>query len=244
MSEIQPETASRQLILVVDDDPEVISIASAILKPENYDVTSAASGPEALELLKLVQPQLLITDISMPEMNGIELLKRIKEDENMKEIPCMVLSANSDKHLVWSAFLFGASDYSLKPIKKNILLKKVESVITHVKRSPDVALETSSLYANGSLLLDFTVLSISELGMKIRSGFPIPKGTALSIDSPLFKEIIADPVKIEITECSEIGGEYLLYVSFESLIPAHQHRVKDVVVKLRESYRKKLVPGI
>lgn len=243
MPEILEKIESKPLILVIDDDPEIIAIASAVLKSENYDVSAAGSAQEALELLRLIQPQLIITDITMPEMDGIELLKRIKEDDDLKEIPCMVLSANSDKHLVWNAFLFGASDYSLKPIKKNVLLKKVESVITRVKRSPDVALEPSSLYANGFLLLDFNVLSISELGMKIRSGFPIPKGTALKIDSLLFKEIIADPVKIEITECSEINGEYLLYVSFEQLIPAHQSRVKDVVAKMRENFRKKVVLG-
>ena len=244
MPEILDKTAPKPLILIIDDDPEVIAIATAILKPENYDVTGAPSAKEALALLDLIHPQLIITDISMPEMDGIALLKVIKENAELKEIPCMVLSATSDKHLVWNAFLFGATDYSLKPVKKHILLKKVQSIVLQGKRAPDVALESSSLYAKGSLLLDFTVLSVSELGMKIRSPFPIPKGTDLRIDSPLFKEIIADPVKITVTECSEISGEYLLYISFEALIPAHQHRVKDVVVKLRESYRKKRVPGI
>lgn len=243
MAEIQEKKVPKPLILVVDDDPEIIAIAGAILKPENYDVVSATSAKAALELLKTIEPQLIITDVSMPEMDGIEFLKLVKEDDALKDTPCMVLSASGDKHLVWSAFLFGTSDYTLKPIKKDIFLKKIENVITRVKRSPDVALDSSSLYANGNLLLDFTVLSISELGMKIRSGFPIPKGTALKVDSLLFKEIIADPVKIEITECSEINGEYLLYVSFEKLIPAHQNRVKEVIAKIRENFRRKVVLG-
>jgi len=102
-------------ILVVDDEKSLVLLASRILKKEGYKVQGAYSGPEALAIIKNFAPNLIISDLKMPEMSGIDLLKKVKKDA--PEIDFIILTAYASVENAVEAMKCGALDYLIKPLK-------------------------------------------------------------------------------------------------------------------------------
>lgn len=111
-------------ILVVDDSESNIEMVLAIL--DNYDVIPATSGKDALELVESEHIDLILLDILMPEMNGFEVCKKLKETENTKDIPVIFLTAQKDEDSIEAAYLTGGVDYVTKPFKPVELLARVK----------------------------------------------------------------------------------------------------------------------
>lgn len=111
-------------ILVVDDSESNIEMVLAIL--DNYDVIPATSGKDALELVGSEHIDLILLDILMPEMNGFEVCKKLKEAENTKDIPVIFLTAQKDEDSIEAAYLTGGVDYVTKPFKPVELLARVK----------------------------------------------------------------------------------------------------------------------
>jgi diguanylate cyclase (GGDEF)-like protein len=115
------------LILVVDDIRKNLQLLIEILDDHGYGTTFAMSGNQALERVKVTQPDLILLDLMMPEMNGLEVCEILKKDENTAEIPVIFLTAsNGTDHLV-KAFESGAVDYVIKPFKTPELLARVKT---------------------------------------------------------------------------------------------------------------------
>ncbi len=102
-------------ILVVDDEKSLVLLASRILKKEGYQVMGAYSGPEALVIIKKFAPNLIISDLKMPEMSGLELLKKVKKE--WPEIDFIILTAYGSVENAVEAMKCGALDYLIKPLK-------------------------------------------------------------------------------------------------------------------------------
>ncbi|MHC1739447.1 MAG: response regulator [Ignavibacteriaceae bacterium] len=136
------EKKETDLILVVDDQPTNLKLISTILSKE-YSLSVANSGKMALGILENIRPDLILLDIMMPVMDGFEVCKRIKEREELKDIPVIFLTAKSDIDSIVEGFEFGAIDYITKPfnakevnvrIKNHINLSKAKRRITAQKR--------------------------------------------------------------------------------------------------------------
>ena len=113
-------------ILVVDDVPDNIRLIIDLLKG-NYTVLVATSGAKALEVLaKNDSVDLMLLDIMMPEMNGIELMQKIQENPNWVNIPAIFLTADTRGDTLWKGFGLGAKDYILKPIVPEILQARIQ----------------------------------------------------------------------------------------------------------------------
>ena len=112
-------------VLVVDDLPTNREIMARILARQGYDVSSAESGPEALDIIAENPPELVLLDVSMPGMNGFEVCERIKDDEATEHIPVIFVSALSELGDKVRAFEVGAVDYIIKPFRKDHLLSKI-----------------------------------------------------------------------------------------------------------------------
>lgn len=117
-------------ILLVEDTPEHIEVAAAILIQNNYKITVANKGITALKLLDNKKPDLILLDIYMPDMNGFELCKLIKENDNYSDIPIIFLTASGDEESIKTGFELGAQDYVVKPFNRAELLARVS---THLK---------------------------------------------------------------------------------------------------------------
>lgn len=123
------EKAYKHKILVVDDNHTVLNLLKKILV-DLYSLSIAASGKEALEILKSQDPpDLILSDIMMPEMSGYELLKEIKKDARIASIPIIFITALGSEADEIKGLEKGAVDYIVKPIKRNILLARINNIL-------------------------------------------------------------------------------------------------------------------
>jgi len=116
-------------ILIVEDTAVVREEISDILMMEGFDVYEANNGVEGLKQIKNIKPNLILTDIVMPEMNGFELYEAIQKDTGINKIPVIFLSAKADKNAVERAKKMGSGDYIIKPVSPDKLINKIKKRI-------------------------------------------------------------------------------------------------------------------
>tara|TARA_Y100000816_G_scaffold161112_1_gene115250 strand:+ start:125 stop:808 length:684 start_codon:yes stop_codon:yes gene_type:complete len=126
-------------VLVVDDDPDIVEILKYNLKNSGYSVKSAVNGVEAIKKAKKFIPDIILMDVMMPEMSGIEACEEIKNIDQLSQVIIIFLSARSEDYTQISAYDAGADDYISKPVKPKILLKKISNIakkINSEKKAP------------------------------------------------------------------------------------------------------------
>jgi adenylate cyclase len=128
MSTQFPPASSR--ILIVDDTPANIQTLTATLKEKGYQISVAMNGKQALDVLARVQPDLILLDVMMPEMDGFETCQRIKASENWSGIPIIFLTAKTETSDIVRGFELGAVDYVAKPFNAHELLARVQTHLT------------------------------------------------------------------------------------------------------------------
>ena len=116
-------------VLVVDDNPDSVAIMRGILEGRGYDVAAASSGNEALQFLKQEAVDLVLLDIMMPEMSGMEVLQRIKEDAATGRLPVILVTAKTQDEDVLSGYQYGADYYITKPFTAKQLLYGIELIL-------------------------------------------------------------------------------------------------------------------
>jgi CheY-like chemotaxis protein len=116
-------------ILCVDDDKENLELLKAILEEEGYNLILASSGSEALKELRAKIPDLILLDVIMPDMTGIEVLKKIRSDNKMCDIPVVMLTASHELHYIKEAVETGAVSYIRKPFTHTVLLGVVKGFL-------------------------------------------------------------------------------------------------------------------
>lgn len=116
-------------ILVVDDEPDLLDLIKFRFKKWGYDVIYAANGQEALDKIQREAPDLVVLDLRLPIISGHEVCKRIKADDNTKNIPVILFTASVSSDLGQKAKELGADDYIVKPFDPEALLGKVKKLI-------------------------------------------------------------------------------------------------------------------
>ena len=132
-----------QSILIVDDVPKNIQLLGSILKEESYELEFATSGKEALEWLDSKQFDLVLLDIMMPEMDGFEVCRRIKENPSTREVSVIFLTAKADFQSIIQGFEAGAVDYITKPYNRKELLIRVKTHLTMQRQRKQLELSTA-----------------------------------------------------------------------------------------------------
>ena len=137
-------------ILVVDDDLDIIEILKYNLNKSGYLVKSAKNGIEAIKRAKKFMPNIILMDVMMPEMSGIEACSEIKQIDELSETVIIFLSARSEDYTQISAYDAGADDYISKPIKPKILLKKISNIAKKIKSNKNmpIVLDLGSIKIN------------------------------------------------------------------------------------------------
>ena len=148
-------------ILLVDDEPDILEIISYSLKSEGYLVYTAENGIKAIELAKKVKPQLIILDVMMPEMDGIEACEIIRNDSEIGNSLIVFLSARGEDYSQIAGFNAGADDYITKPIKPKVLKSKIKSLLRRLSQ------EEIDLIKIGSLIIDRSGYKVSLNGKDI-----------------------------------------------------------------------------
>jgi two-component system alkaline phosphatase synthesis response regulator PhoP len=120
-------------IMVVDDNPDIITIVKTILEGKGYNVLSASSGQELLNLLNSQKPDLIILDIMMPEMDGLEVLGRLKGVTETASIPVILLTAKVQYEDVLGGYKLGADYYITKPFTSTQLVNGINLLLGESK---------------------------------------------------------------------------------------------------------------
>lgn len=121
-------------ILLVDDEPDIVEIIRYNLEQEGYKVFTASNGADALEIAKKEIPHLIILDVMMPVMDGIETCEKIREDNRLHDTVIMFLTARGEDYSYVAAFDAGADDYVTKPVKPKVLISKVKGLLRRLKQ--------------------------------------------------------------------------------------------------------------
>ena len=152
---------TRKRILVVDDEQEITLVLRSGLTKHGFDVRVAGEGQAALELFQAWTPDLVITDLSMPNMNGLKLCRRLRE---ISDVPIIILSVKGDEATKVEALDAGADDYLTKPFGMGELLARVRATL---RRSPQSSNEGTVIEA-GDFRVDFETRAIQVAGKEIR----------------------------------------------------------------------------
>jgi len=117
-------------VLLVDDSDVVLMTEKMMFRNlGNFELLFARNGREAVKLAYLEQPDIILMDIVMPEMNGLEACRAIRADERTQSIPIILVTTKSDEKIVAQGYEFGCNDYVTKPINKNELARKMEDLL-------------------------------------------------------------------------------------------------------------------
>ena len=123
---------TKKTVMVVDDNPDIITIVRTILEGKGYNVLSAYSGDELFTQLERQKPDLIVLDIMMPQMDGWEVLKLLRVDDETAHVPVAMLSARTEAKDRVQGLQEGAIDYICKPFSLQELLGKIETIFSQV----------------------------------------------------------------------------------------------------------------
>ena len=137
-------------ILLVDDEPDVIEFIRYNLDQEGYKLYTASNGKEALEKAKKKIPHLIIMDVMMPKMDGIEACEQLRNDIRFNDTIIMFLTARGEDYSYVAAFDAGADDYVTKPIKPKVIVSKVKALLRRLKKEE----QTQEKIQIGKLIID------------------------------------------------------------------------------------------
>ena len=191
---------NRPLILIADDQPEITKLVSLSLDSEGFRVITASDGPSALEQLSESNPDVLLLDIMMPGMSGLDVLREVREHH---PVPVIMLSARGATAQVSEGLNLGADDYVVKPFSVRELLARVEAVL---RRSPERPNEIDKLPLPGGIAdlarreiryRDGTRCELSEREADLLRYLAGNAGRAISRDEILTRVWRLNPAKIE-----------------------------------------------
>ena len=124
----------KKTVLAVDDEPDILEAVKDLLEDFGYQVVTCSSGAEAMVKLNELTPHLILLDISMPKMSGLDVLMQLKNNPKTSSIPVIMLTAKMETETIWKAQKMGAVDYIVKPFKADELLKWVRIYETPEER--------------------------------------------------------------------------------------------------------------
>jgi two-component system alkaline phosphatase synthesis response regulator PhoP len=123
----------KEKILLVDDEQDIIDLISYNLEKENYKVKATTNGRDAIEIAKEFQPDLILLDVMMPEMDGIETCVEMREVDSLKSTIIAFLTARGEDYSQIAGFDAGADDYIAKPIKPRVLLSRIQALLRRTR---------------------------------------------------------------------------------------------------------------
>ena len=152
-------------ILLVDDEPDILEILSYNLIAEGYTVVTAANGLEAVKSAKKNQPHLILMDVMMPEMDGIEACEQIRTFPELKDTIITFLTARGEDYSQVAGFEAGADDYITKPIKPKVLVSKIKALLRRLNEA--TPMDDSELIKVGDLTIDREAYKIIYKGNEL-----------------------------------------------------------------------------
>jgi len=146
-------TAATKKILIVEDEKDILHLVKMYLEKEGYRTSTATTGLEGLKQVKTEHPDLIILDLMLPEMDGLEVCKRIRGDRETARIPMIMLTAKVEESDTIIGLELGADDYVTKPFSPKALVARVKALFRRLERGQE---EEPARYSYGTLVMDLT----------------------------------------------------------------------------------------
>lgn len=128
-------------VLLVDDDPDILEFIKYNLERESFEVRTALNGKDALVIAEKEIPDIIILDVMMPEMDGVETCMKIRQSEKLKDVLICFLTARNEDYSQIAGFDAGADDYITKPIKPRVLISRIKAILRRSFVSSDAEVE-------------------------------------------------------------------------------------------------------
>ena len=149
-------------ILIVDDEKDILEFLSYNLEKEGYLVKTANNGNQALSLASKIKPDLIILDVMMPEMDGMQTCEQIRGTKELENTLIVFLTARSEEYSELAGFASGADDYITKPIKPKLLISRIKALLKRAKLQP-----SSDIIEIGDLKINRVRHELSYCGNKV-----------------------------------------------------------------------------
>ena len=200
-------------ILIVDDEKDILEFLSYNLKKEGFSIYTASDGSEGLEKTKKIKPDLIIVDLMMPKMNGIEMCENIRNDKKLSNVIILFLTARSEDYTQIAALDSGADDFLKKPIKPKLLISKVKSIMRRFSLNKNL-----KNYIHKDVELDIEKYSVKIKGDNIKLARK---------EFDLLKLLINQPGKVYTREeiLNDVWGNDIHVV--DRTIDVHISRLRD-----------------
>jgi two-component system alkaline phosphatase synthesis response regulator PhoP len=140
---------SKQKILLVDDEQDILDLIGFNLEKEGFEVHTANNGRSGLEIARRVLPDLVLLDVMMPGMDGMETCRELRDDANLKHVLIAFLTARNEDYSQIAGFDAGADDYISKPIKPRVLVSRVKALL---RRNVPVEVEAKEVPSHGIII--------------------------------------------------------------------------------------------
>lgn len=153
----------RTTILLVDDEPDILEFIGYNLEKEGYHILKADNGKKGIEIALKARPELILLDLMMPELDGIETCELIRSNEQLKNTLVIFLTARSEDYSQIAGYNAGADDYISKPVKPKVLVSKIKALIRRMEKME----ETPSIIEVNDLVIDQDSHIVKKHGEKI-----------------------------------------------------------------------------
>ena len=178
----------RPIAVIVDDSKPFLMYLSLLLSRMNLEVLPVSNVPEALEVFRVTQPNLVIMDLVMPDIDGLEALRTIRKDKELADLPVIMVSGYQQKHLQWEALSLGCVDVIEKPIDLRRLHKAVQGCNPYPggrRRYMRVPFDAQVLLHDRNESIKVSSVTLSERGIFVQMKDPLPRSTPVDIEIPL-----------------------------------------------------------
>jgi phosphate regulon transcriptional regulator PhoB len=158
--------ASAQKILVIEDEPDIRKLVQYNLTQEHFNVVEAEDGEQALSLLQREKPNLVILDLMLPGLSGLELCKMLRQRSDTSRLPILMLTAKAGETDRIVGLEMGADDYLAKPFSPREMVARVRAILRRAESKP--ASETAVSYEKGPLKIDFSTYEVFVRGKPVK----------------------------------------------------------------------------
>ena len=164
MTETTSSKPKQHSLLLVDDDPEILSLLQAKLRKEPFEIFTASEGETALDLVRQEHPDLVVLDVNLPGLSGLEICRALRKGKDTRNIPIIMLSGRGDEIDRVLGLEFGADDYVTKPFNAQELILRINNLLKRVYHKESV----HETFSRDDLTVDFLKHEVTVKGMPIQ----------------------------------------------------------------------------
>ena len=145
---------TKETILIVDDEEDIIELIQYNLKNEGYSILTAEAGEQAIKIAKQARPDLIVLDLMLPGMDGLEVTRYLRSNEQTRDLPIVILTAKGEESDIITGLELGANDYISKPFSPKVLTARIRAILRRRRKESET--ESEKIKQEGDLIIDRT----------------------------------------------------------------------------------------